>query len=125
MSTPGSQSMEDLFVAFVDDLSVWQVFLLGLWIFCHLLHRLAGASKEFLRRCFLDTSKEGRSSGQVETPGCEVRAESFSASCSNDTLELDRSLISRGVLIPSLWDGIVRDRIWPDLEMSDSGDHSH
>lgn len=118
MSTPDERSVEDLFAAFVDDLSVWQVFLLGLWIFSHLLHKLAGTSKEFLKRCFLDTSRESQPSGRVETFGCESGAGPSSALCSSDTS--DGASRSRGVLIPSLPDDIVRDRVWPALVSSPS-----
>lgn len=109
--------MEDLCAIVVDDLSIWQTLLLGLWIFCHLLHRLAGSSTEFLRHAFLDTLGANGNPREEGTHGCEVRvgSSSFDDSGAGPATDPGETSGSEGSLIPSLLDELVRERIWPVL----------
>lgn len=113
MATPDKQSVGDSFAAYIDDLSVRHIFLLGLWIFSHLLHMLVRSSKEFLKRCFFDTWKDRQPLGEEEIPACESETGFASAPCSSDTwaLESGRWCGSLGVLISSLPDEIVTNSI--------------
>jgi hypothetical protein len=117
MSTPVRNSMEDLCAMVVNDLSIWQTLLLGLWIFCHLLHKLAGSSAEFLRQAFLDTLGTNGSPHGEGTHDCEVGAglSSFDDSGGVPVADPGESSGSGGSLIPSLSDELVRERIWPAL----------
>ncbi|KAG0573632.1 hypothetical protein KC19_VG195300 [Ceratodon purpureus] len=72
MSTPVRMSMEELCAVIVNGLSISQTFLLGLWVFFHLLHRLARSSADWLRRRFLDSFAGDNASVQREPVVCEA-----------------------------------------------------
>lgn len=91
MATPEDQSVGRA-LASLENLSVWQIFILGLWVFCSLLHRLAGSAKEFLKRCFLAASDESRPRSSHGTLEVAFVAESTAASSQIDAAPLSWTL---------------------------------
>lgn len=112
MVVPGRRSVRDLCGFVSQDLLLWQGFLLFLWLSVLLVHRLSGASLEFLEEWFLSSFPEnepvpaGRSASDDGYFGDPVDSRGSSISVPVDDV---------GDLIPPLPDTLVQNHVWPLL----------
>lgn len=115
MSIPHRELIEILqfIVSDHDELSVWQTFILGLWIFCLLLQKLIGTAAGLLEQYFLDSVVTSESSSSGRSCGRDVRSEtSVDVGLDGDSFaDLGEPTGRSGGLKPLLPNVVVRERI--------------
>lgn len=117
MAVPARRDARNLCEFIAHDLSLWQAFLLLLWLSVFVVHQLSSAVLGFLEQWFLDAfvEDEAASSEQAvgegecsDVPVDECRGESSAVSLHGQTN-------SGEGLLPHLPDSLVRSHVWPVL----------
>ncbi|KAG0572494.1 hypothetical protein KC19_VG100000 [Ceratodon purpureus] len=95
-----------------EDLSVWQTFLLVLWLICVCVNKVTGYAAALLERWLCESlNVEGDPSQR--RPAEQASQVEFLPSGSSDVPEETREVA--GSLIPSLPDAVIEERVWPVL----------
>lgn len=113
MSIPNRRILGSLRSIVADDLSLWQVILLVLWLVSELIHKCSGVAAELFVR-WLHSSVEEEFSLQGELADVVAQPETpFSED--EGRVSPEGASKTAGSLIPLLPDEIVSEHVWPML----------